>query len=162
VAGVEAPLAVAHRLLNNPLSVHASPSAVEQWCHDIDQLVVAAINTPHHEGGRQEPMVAHLHSPSAARASPFMRALPSIPTTDLRNELIHRCRGEDSHITIECHRERCRNIEGRNLERDFESLALTREAPAVRAMRPPSYLPGSRGCMPLAPHLRMVVWPRKF
>jgi hypothetical protein len=35
-------------LLNNPLSVHASPSAVEQWCHNIDQLVIAAINTPHH------------------------------------------------------------------------------------------------------------------
>jgi hypothetical protein len=125
VAGVEAPLVVAHRLLNNPLSVHASPSAAEQWCHNIDQLVVAAINTPHHEGGRQEPTVAHLRSPSATRASPFMRALPSIATTDLRNELIHCCRGEDSRITIECHRERRRNIEGRNLERDFESLSLT-------------------------------------
>jgi hypothetical protein len=52
VVDVGATLAAAHRLLNNPLSVHASPSAVEQWRHDIDQLVVTAINTPHHEGGR--------------------------------------------------------------------------------------------------------------
>jgi hypothetical protein len=51
MAGVEATLVVAHRLLNNPPSVHASPSTAEQWCHDVDQLIVAAINTPHHEGG---------------------------------------------------------------------------------------------------------------
>jgi hypothetical protein len=68
--------------------------------------------------------------------------------TDLCDELI-RCRGgEDSCITIERHREwRC-NIEGRNLERDFESLERLWHM--------------SWGCMALAPHLRMVVWLRKF
>jgi hypothetical protein len=49
--GVEAKLVVAHRLLNNPSSVHASPSAAKEWHHDVDQLIVTAINTPHHEGG---------------------------------------------------------------------------------------------------------------
>jgi hypothetical protein len=66
-------------------------------------------------------------------------------TVDLRDELIHRRRGEDSHITIERHHERHRNIEGRNLERDFESLALAREALETRAMRPPSSPVGSGG-----------------
>jgi hypothetical protein len=71
--GVEATLVTARRLLNNPPTVHASPSAAEQWRHDGDHLVVAAINTPHHEGGRQEPVAAHSRSPSAARAPPSAR-----------------------------------------------------------------------------------------
>jgi hypothetical protein len=60
----------------------------------------------------------HSRSPSAA-------CVPlSIATVDLHDDLIHRRDGgEDSCITIEGHRERHRNIEGRNLERDFESLA---------------------------------------
>jgi hypothetical protein len=70
VAGVEATLVVAYQLLNNPPLEHTSPSAAEQWCHDVDQLIVAAINTPHHEGGQQELTVAHSHSPSVARALP--------------------------------------------------------------------------------------------
>jgi hypothetical protein len=50
--GVEATLVTTHPLLNNPPSTHTSPSAVEQWRHDVDQLIVVAINTPHHEEGR--------------------------------------------------------------------------------------------------------------
>jgi hypothetical protein len=64
---------------------------------------------------------------------------------DLRDELIHDRRGEDSRITIERHCERHRTIKDRNLERDFESLAPAREAPTARAMRPPSSLAGSVG-----------------
>jgi hypothetical protein len=64
--GVEATLVVARRLLNNPPSAYASPSAVEQWRHDVDQLIVAAINTPQYDGGRQELTVAHLRSTTAA------------------------------------------------------------------------------------------------
>jgi hypothetical protein len=108
--GVEATLVTARRLLNNSPSTHASPSVVEQWRHDVDQLVVVAINTPYHEGGRQEPTVAHSRSPSVARV------LPSITMADLRDELIRCPRGEESRITIERHHERCRNIEDRNLE----------------------------------------------
>jgi hypothetical protein len=65
--------------------------------------------------------------------------------TDLCDELIHRRRGEDSRITIERHRERHRNIEGRNLERDFKSLAPAREAPVAHVMHPPSSPVGSGG-----------------
>jgi hypothetical protein len=60
-------------LLNNPLSAHTSPSAVEQWNHDVDQLIVMAIKTPHHEGGRQELATVHLHCPSVACAPPSAR-----------------------------------------------------------------------------------------
>jgi hypothetical protein len=90
------------------------------------------------------------------------RVLPSIAMADLQDELICRRRSEDSHITIEHHHERRSNIEGRNLKRDFESLVLAQEVPAARALRPPSSPVGSRGCMALAPHLRMVVRPCKF
>jgi hypothetical protein len=65
--------------------------------------------------------------------------------TDLRDELNHHRRGEDSRITIERRHERRRNIEGRNLERDFESLAPSREALVARVMRPPSSPTGSGG-----------------
>jgi hypothetical protein len=82
--------------------------------------------------------------------------------TGLRDELNHHRRGEDSRITIERRHERRRNIEGRNLERDFESLAPSREALVARVMRPPSSPTGSGGCMALARHLRMVVWLHKF
>jgi hypothetical protein len=98
-AGVEATLVVARWLLNNPPSAHASPSATEQWHHNVDQLIIMDINTPHHEGGRQEPTVAHSHSPSTARAPPSTRVprqtcvLLSITTADLCDELIHRHRG---------------------------------------------------------------------
>jgi hypothetical protein len=62
--------------------------------------------------------------------------LPSIAMVDLYDELIRRHRGEDSRVTFEHHRERHCNVEGCNLERDFESLASTREALAACAMRP--------------------------
>jgi hypothetical protein len=45
-ASPEATLEAAHALIHNPLGLHASPSAAKQWHHDIDQLIVAAINTP--------------------------------------------------------------------------------------------------------------------
>jgi hypothetical protein len=126
---VEATLDTAHRLLNNPLLAHASSLAVEQWRHDVDQLIVTAINTPHHEGGWQEPTVAHsrppsaMHTPTSTCVPHQTRMLPSITTADLRDELIHHRMGEDSRITIERHHERRHNIDGRNYERDFESLA---------------------------------------
>jgi hypothetical protein len=41
-------------------------------------------------------------------------------------------------------------------------VALVREAPAVHAVRPPSSPGLSGGCMALAPHIHVVVWPRKF
>jgi hypothetical protein len=45
--GIDAALLAALQLLNNPPPSDASPSATEQWHHDVDQLIVATINTPH-------------------------------------------------------------------------------------------------------------------
>jgi hypothetical protein len=56
--------------------------------------------------------------------------------------------GEDGRITIECHRERHRNIEG-----DYGTFVA---APVACA----THTPSSLGV--IAPHLRMVVWPCKF
>jgi hypothetical protein len=50
--GIDAALLAVHQLLNNSPSSGVSPSVAEQWHHDVDQLVVAAINTPHHERRR--------------------------------------------------------------------------------------------------------------
>jgi hypothetical protein len=47
--GPDAALLAARQLLNNPPQVEASPSTSEQWYHDVDQLVIAAINTPYHD-----------------------------------------------------------------------------------------------------------------
>jgi hypothetical protein len=48
----EATLVATHQLLHNPSPPHTSPSVAEQWRHDIDQLVIVAINTPPHGGQR--------------------------------------------------------------------------------------------------------------
>jgi hypothetical protein len=45
--------------------------------------------------------------------------MASYTTTDLREEINRRRGGEDSRTAIEHHHERCRDIEGRNLEKDF-------------------------------------------
>jgi hypothetical protein len=43
-------LVVAHQLLNNPPPLHTSPSMVEQWKNEINQLIIAAINMPPQRG----------------------------------------------------------------------------------------------------------------
>jgi hypothetical protein len=50
-ADPEATLEAARQLLHNPLGPHASSSAAEQWRHDVNQLVITAINTLPHGGG---------------------------------------------------------------------------------------------------------------
>jgi hypothetical protein len=176
----DATMHVARQLLNNPPPTGASSSTVEQWCHDVDQLLVVAINTPPPGGNHQipdehslTPTSAHVppapgvpssmcppsvaRAPSTARAPGAPRVLiESVATSDLRNELLHR-QGEDSHITIERRRERRHHIEARNLEKDVGSLAPTRE-PAPHAVQSPGSPATSGGCMVLAPHLRMVIW----
>jgi hypothetical protein len=68
-----------------------------------------------------EPPAAH--TPSAARAPAPPHVPASITTTDLQAELNRRHNGEDSRITIKQQRERHYNIEGHNLEEEFDSLA---------------------------------------
>jgi hypothetical protein len=152
--GVRVTLVVARQLLNNPPSPNASPSAAEQWRHEVDQLVVATINMAHHGGGRQQPSAAHSRTPTAAhalsatRAPSATRALlatrtpsqPRIPAritmTDLRVQINYHHDGEDSCITIELQHKRSQNIEGHNLKKDFGSLAPARGSLAARATHP--------------------------
>jgi hypothetical protein len=106
-AGPEAMLEAARQVLHNPPGPHASPIAAEQWRHDVDQLVVAAINTPPHRGrqanhlgGVPVPSVAHSRSLVALRVSSAIRAA-SLSTADLWAELERRRSSEDDCITIE-------------------------------------------------------------
>jgi hypothetical protein len=66
VVGPDAVLLAVHQLFNNPPPVGASPLVAEQWRHDVDQLIIAAINTPPREGRRQ-PSAQQLCFPSVAR-----------------------------------------------------------------------------------------------
>jgi hypothetical protein len=184
VAGADAILLAARQLLNNPPPSGASPSAVEEWCRNVDQLIVAAINMPLHER-RCQPSAQYSHTPvahalSAARAPPVEHALPVGPdarqttrhrapmasyvTADLRAEINRRHGGEDGRVTIERQRERRQDIKGCNLEKDFDSHTSLRRSPSACEAYPPSSpgVTGGGGCMALAPHLRMVVWLRKF
>jgi hypothetical protein len=82
------------QLLHNPSGPHALPSGVEQWCHDIDQLIIAAINTSPHGSGQVNLLsgvpvlsvahsrspVVHSHSPVALRVSLIVHAA-SLATT---------------------------------------------------------------------------------
>jgi hypothetical protein len=67
--GPDATLLAARQLLNNPPPTGASPSAAEQWRHDVNQLVITTINTPHREG-RCQPSTQQSCFPSAAQAPP--------------------------------------------------------------------------------------------
>jgi hypothetical protein len=156
-AGPEATLEAARQLLHNPLGLHASPSVAEQWHHDVDQLIIVAINTsPHggwranHSGGAPVPSVMHSCSLTVPCAPSSTRApAASLATTDLRAELERRRSGEDGHVTIERHRERRHNLDG-----DFGVMNTT---PMRQAARTPTSLGSGGGCMVLAPHLRMVL-----
>jgi hypothetical protein len=113
--GPNAVLLAACQLLNNPPSAEASPSAAEQWRHNVDRLVIAAINT--HREGRRQPSVQQSRFPSAALAPSVVQAsvcplaqhhasMASYQTSDLREEINCRRGGEDSCTTIEHNRER--------------------------------------------------------
>jgi hypothetical protein len=165
VVGADATLLVARQLLNNPPPSGASPSATEEWRRNVDQLVIAAINTPLHER-RCQPSAQYSHTPPVAHASSVACAPPvehappvrpdarqmvrhrapmvSYATADLRAEINRRCGGEDGRATIERRRERRRDIEGRNLEKDFDSHASSLKSPSAREAYPPSS-PGVTG-----------------
>jgi hypothetical protein len=82
--------------------------------------------------------------------------------TDLREEINRHQGGEDSRTTIERNHERHRDLEGRNLERDFDLHAAVGARQAAHAPLPLGSPRVSGGCMALAPHMHMVVWPPKF
>jgi hypothetical protein len=104
------------------------------------------------------PVLPNVHSSAQHRAS-----MVSYTTTDLREEINCRRGGEDSCTTIERHHKRHQDIEGHNLEKDFNLHAPVRGGQVAHAPLPltPREFRGG-GCMALAPHLRMVVWLHKF
>jgi hypothetical protein len=76
VVGPDVTLLAVRQLLNNLPPVGASALAAEQWRHDVDQLVITAINTPQREGRRQ-PSAQQSRFPSVAHA-PFMTQAPPV------------------------------------------------------------------------------------
>jgi hypothetical protein len=81
------------------------------------------------------------------------------PSTDLWAELEHRRSGEGSHVTIEHQRERHR-CQGHNLDGDLDAVDTAPERQAACTPRPSVRSGG--GCMALALHLCIVIWPHKF
>jgi hypothetical protein len=71
--------------------------------------------------------------------------MASYQTTDLREEINHRRGGEDSRTTIERNSERRRDIEGRNLEIDFNLHAPVGARHVAHAPLPPNCLGVSGG-----------------
>jgi hypothetical protein len=129
----------------------------EQWCNDVDHLVITAINTlphrrqwAHQSRGSPKPLPTLSCTPTAG----CVPTATSLTMTDLNAELEHRHSGEDGHTTIESQRERRHNLK--------DHYGTPNAAPVGHVAHPPSS-PGTKaGCAMLAPHLRMVVWPRKF
>jgi hypothetical protein len=78
----------------------------------------------------------------------------SLATTDLRAELERHRMGEDGRTTIERQHERRRNLD--------DHFGTMNAAPMGHAAHTPTSSGSRGGCMVLDPHLRMVVWPRKF
>jgi hypothetical protein len=75
----EATMHAIHQLLNNPPPSGASPLATEQWCHDVDQLIITAINTPHPRGGSLATSRALVYTtPSVVGIACPIRGVPSI------------------------------------------------------------------------------------
>jgi hypothetical protein len=87
--GPDAAFLAARQLLNNPPPAGASPSAAEQWRHDVYQLIIAAINTSHREGG-----ASHLRSSRAfrrrRRCRPWRRRPQCCQVHARRHSTVHR------------------------------------------------------------------------
>jgi hypothetical protein len=81
--------------------------------------------------------------------------MASYTTTDLREEINHHRGGEDSRTAIERHHERHRDIEGRNLEKDFNLHAPVLGGLVAHAPLPPNS-PGVLGDAWHLPHT--YVW----
>jgi hypothetical protein len=80
-------------------------------------------------------------------------------SNDLRAELNCRRAGEDARISLERVRERRQNVEGRNLDYDFATVAP--QTPTGARIQAGVPLAGV-GCAALADHLRAATWPSKF
>jgi hypothetical protein len=81
------------------------------------------------------------------------------PTKDQRVELNRRRAGEDARVSLERVHERRQNVEGRNLDYDFATVAP--QTPMGARIQTGVPLAGV-GCATLADHLRAATWPSKF
>jgi hypothetical protein len=106
-------LSTARELLRHPPSSTVSPGAMKQWRDDVDRLLGMARSTSTRSrprsSRRQREATTSVRSPSVRAAQ----------IDDLWAELNHRRTGEDARVSLERARERCQNIEGRNLDQDF-------------------------------------------
>jgi hypothetical protein len=126
---------------------------MKQWCDDVDRL----LNMAHSSSTRPRPRSSRRqHEVSASVRSPSARAAP---TEDLRAELNRRRAGKDAHISLERACEHRQNVEGRNLDYDFTTVAP--QTPVGTRFQASAPLAGV-GCAALADHLRAATWPSKF
>jgi hypothetical protein len=80
-------------------------------------------------------------------------------SNDLRAELNRRRAGEDARVSLERAREHRQNVEGRNLDYDFATVAPQTPTGARIQVGVPL---ADVSCAALANHLRAVTWPSKF
>jgi hypothetical protein len=133
-------LSATRELLRHPPSSTVSPEAMKQWLDDIDRLLGMA----HSGSTRPRPRSSRRqHEASASVRSPSVRAAPTEDlraelnrrragkdtpvsmeeSNDLRAVLNRRRAGEDARVSLERARERRQNVEGRNLDYDFATVA---------------------------------------
>jgi hypothetical protein len=143
-------LSVARELLRHPPSSTASPGAMKQWRDDVDRLLGMAHSTSTRSRTRSS---RRQHEASASVHSPSVR---SAQTNDLWAELDRRRAGEDAWVSLERARERRQNIDGRNLDQDFATVAPQ----TPMGIRSQTCVPlAGVGCAALADHLCAASWP---
>jgi hypothetical protein len=169
-------LSAARELLRHPPSSTASLGAMKQWRDDVDRLLGMA----HSGSARPRPRSSWCqHKASALVRSPSVRVTPTEDlrvklnrrragedspvslerSNDLQVELNRRRAGEDARVSLERVREHRLNVEGRNLDHDFASVAP--QTPTGARIQAGVPLVGV-GCAALADHLRAATWPSKF
>jgi hypothetical protein len=126
---------------------------MKQWRDDVDRLLGMAHSTLTRSRTRSS---RRQHEASTSVRSPSVRGAQ---TNDLRAELNRRRAGEDARVSLERARERRQNIDGRNLDQDFATVALQ----TTIGTRSQTGVPLAEvGCATLADHLRAASWPPKF
>jgi hypothetical protein len=126
---------------------------MKQWRDDVDRLLNMAHSTSTRSKARSS---QRQHEASASVRSPSVRGAQ---TNDLRAELNCRRVGQDARVSLERARERRQNINGRDLDQDFATVAP--QTPMGTRSQTSVPLAGV-GCAALADHLRAASWPPKF
>jgi hypothetical protein len=126
---------------------------MKQWRDDVDRLLGIAHSTltrsRTRSSRRQREVSASVRWPSVRGAQ----------TNEVRAELNHRRAGENARVSLERARERRQNIDGRNLDQDFATVAPQ----MPKGTRSQTGVPlAGVGCVALADHLRVASWPPKF